>query len=226
MPLSLHAVSLRHVSGGLLLAGAAAAAVAWLGRRTLPPEALVAAAWDAGVLAFGILVLAATLRDDERKMQKKIRHRSPETWLFVTLAIGAAGFGIYAIFLILSVGHGRLGDRAFLFASVGAATTALSWALVHLLFALEYARAYYAPAGPEGTPAGGLDFPGGHPPNYVDFFYFSFVIGVACQTAEVSTLNRSMRAIVLAQGLVAFVFNTVILAATVNVAAGVISPAS
>jgi uncharacterized membrane protein len=141
----------------------------------------------------------------------------------VVLAMAAAGFGIYAIALLLSVGEDRLGDRAMLYGPIGAATTAISWAFVHLLFTLEYARVYYAP-GPDGAPVGGLDFPGGHRPDYVDFLYFSFVIGVACQTAEVATLTRSMRKIVLAQGLIAFVFNTVILAVTVNVAASLIAP--
>jgi uncharacterized membrane protein len=125
--------------------------------------------------------------------------------------------------LLLSVGHDRLSDRVLLYGIVGASTTAISWAFVHLLFALQYARVYYAQS-IEGAPAGGLDFRGPHQPNYVDFLYFSFVIGVACQTAEVATLTWSMRTIVLAQGLIAFVFNTVILAATVNVAAGLISP--
>jgi uncharacterized membrane protein len=224
MALTLHAFSARHLSGGLLIGAAAAALVAWASRPWLPTEALVAVAWDAGVLVFGVLVLAVTLRYDERQMAKKVRHRSPNGGILAALAILAGGFGIFAIFLLLSVGHDRLGEQAVLYLGVGAATTAMSWALVHLLFALEYAHVYYAPGGPDGAPAGGLDFPGGHQPNYVDFLYFSFVIGVACQTAEVSTLTRSMRKIVLAQGLIAFVFNTVILAATVNVAAGVVAP--
>ena len=208
-----------------MIAAASSVAVAWLARPWLPTEALVAAAWDAGVLVFGALVLRVTLRYDESQMAKKVRHRSPSAGVLVTLAIAAAGFGIFALVLLLSVGQDRLGEGAVLYATVGVATTALSWALVHLLFALEYARVYYAPDGPAGAPAGGLDFPGAHQPNYVDFLYFSFVIGVACQTAEVSTLTRAMRKIVLAQGLIAFVFNTVILAATVNVAAGLVAPA-
>jgi uncharacterized membrane protein len=224
MSLTLHAVSARHLSGGLLIGAAVAVAVFWMGRPLLPIEALIAVAWDAGVVALGMLVLVVTSRYREDQMQKKVRHRSPSAGLLVILALAAAGFGIYAIALLLSVGQNRFGGNALLYGGVGAATTALSWAFVHLLFALEYARVYYAPCGSTGAPTGGLDFPGGHPPNYLDFLYFSFVIGVACQTAEVATLTRSMRKIVLAQGLIAFVFNTVILAATVNVAAGLIAP--
>lgn len=225
MAIMLHAISARHLGGGLLISAAVAAAVAAVGHDALPGEALWALTWDTGVFVFVALMLAVTLRYSAAEMPKKVRHRSPGTGLLTVLAIGAAGFGIYAIFLLLSVGSDRLSDTRYLYLSVGAATTALSWMLVHLLFALMYARVYYA-AGPDGTVCGGLDFPGGERPNYVDFLYFSFVIGVACQTAEVATLTRSMRKLVLAQGLVAFVFNTVILAATINVAAGLLSPGS
>ena len=100
-------------------------------------------------------------------------------------------------------------------------TTTLSWGLVHLLFALEYAKLFYVE--PHGIdhdrPPGGLEFPGGHPPEYTDFLYFSFIIGVACQTADVDITSRPMRRMALLHGLIAFLFNTVILAATINVAA-------
>jgi uncharacterized membrane protein len=225
MSITLHAVSVRHLGGGLLIAAAVSAAVGTIAQGLLPAELMWAAAWDAFVLTFVALMLAVTLRYEAAQMPKKVRHRSPSGGLLAALAIGAAGFGIYAIFLLLSVGSERMSKSLYLYLGVGAATTALSWLLVHLLFALEYARVYYAPSGTDAKICGGLDFPGGEQPNYVDFLYFSFVIGVACQTAEVATLSRSMRKLVLAQGLVAFVFNTVILAATINVAASMLSPA-
>ena len=101
-------------------------------------------------------------------------------------------------------------------------TTALSWSLVHLLFALEYAKLYYLDphAAEDAPPPGGLEFPGGHLPEYADLLYFSFIIGVACQTADVTITSRPMRRMALAHGLIAFLFNTVILAATINIAAG------
>lgn len=224
MPITLHAVSARHLGGGLLVAAAIAAGVGMLAEGLLPEELTWAVIWDAFVLTFVGLMLWVTLRYDSAQMPKKVRHRSPSGGLLALMAVGAAGFGIYAIFLLLSVGGDRMSRTLVLYLTVGAATTALSWMLVHLLFALEYARVYYAPTGADRQFRGGLDFPGGEQPNYVDFLYFSFVIGVACQTAEVATLSRAMRKLVLAQGLVAFVFNTVILAATINVAASVLAP--
>lgn len=99
-----------------------------------------------------------------------------------------------------------------------------SWLLLHLTFAFHYAHEFYLEraASPDKAPEmrGGLIFPGTDLPNYVDFLYFAYVIGVACQTADVSTSSPTMRAVALAQGVLAFFYNTAILALTVNIASG------
>ena len=99
-------------------------------------------------------------------------------------------------------------------------TTVISaWAFIHTLFALHYASEYCRASG--AVRRVGLDFPGAPDrPGGIDFLYFSFVIGCAAQTADISTTSTSMRALALAQGIVAFVFNTFVLALTVNIAAG------
>jgi uncharacterized membrane protein len=99
-----------------------------------------------------------------------------------------------------------------------------SWLFIHLTFALHYAHEYYfeRATSPDREPQlrGGLVFPGTEQPTYIDFLYFAYVIGVACQTADVSTSSAAMRAVALAQGVLAFFFNTAVLALTVNIAAG------
>jgi uncharacterized membrane protein len=94
--------------------------------------------------------------------------------------------------------------------------------LVHTLFAVHYAHGYYgdAPRDGRGGIAGGLAFPGGAEPDYWDFLYFSFVIGMTSQVSDVQTTSPWMRRLCLAHGIVSFFFNTVILALTVNSAAG------
>ena len=138
-------------------------------------------------------------------------------------AFCAALFGIYALDACWSSASGDSEEHKALLLVVALLTTALSWSLVHLLFALEYAKLFYVdPNGLEdGPPPGGLDFPGGHPAR---------VLGFSCtsrsssawpdQTADVDISARQMRRIALLHGLIAFLFNTVILAATINVAAG------
>lgn len=220
MALHLHSLSTRHLRGALALAGtvgAAAAAMMW-GR--VGYELLIAAAWDIAVLIFVLAVLYATSGFDEHQMLHKVRHRAPSSLLVAGTAISAALFGIYALLLLLAASSDSAPEQRLQLA-VALVTTLLSWGLVHLLFALEYAKLYYLdPSGAaESPPPGGLDFPGSHQPDYADFLYFSFIIGVASQTADVSITSRAIRSRSLIHSLIAFLYNTVILAATINVAA-------
>ena len=92
-----------------------------------------------------------------------------------------------------------------------------SWLLLPTLFALTYASAYYGP-----EPDRGLVFPEspkGFEPDHTDFLYFSFTIAVTAQTSDVGVTTRAMRRLVLAQSLLSFIFNTMILALSINAAA-------
>ncbi|TDX01966.1 DUF1345 domain-containing protein [Dinghuibacter silviterrae] len=94
---------------------------------------------------------------------------------------------------------------------------ALSWFLVHIVFTQHYAHAYYGdhPCHPDKE-AGGLQIPGDTPPNYLDFAYFSFVIGMTFQVSDIAITSQHIRKWVLLHGLLSFVFNTVIVALTIN----------
>jgi uncharacterized membrane protein len=101
----------------------------------------------------------------------------------------------------------------------------LGWFTVHLMTALHYAHLYWLPGdmtgkeeGKKKAPHGGLDFPGDTPPEGWDFLYFSTVIGMTAQTADTGITSPAMRRAVLLHGVVSFFFNTVIVAAAVNVA--------
>lgn len=94
-----------------------------------------------------------------------------------------------------------------------------AWLLIQNVFALHYARLYYRPRADLKGPAGGLDFPGGEAPDYLDFFYFSAIIGMTSQVADVSILDKVMRRLALWHGLLSFVFNLTVLALAVNVLA-------
>jgi uncharacterized membrane protein len=221
MALTLHRLSTRHLRGSLVLASVIGVAAAVLLHRRLGYELVVAAAWNGAVLAFIASMLRVTWGFDESEMVRKVRHRAPSSLLVGGTALSAALFGIYALMLLVAAANDPDAAKA-LHLAVALLTTALSWSLVHLLFALEYAKLYYLAPRAEGSgpPPGGLEFPGGHAPDYRDFLYFSFIIGVACQTADVDITARPMRRMALVHGLTTFLFNTVILAATINVAAG------
>jgi len=89
-----------------------------------------------------------------------------------------------------------------------------SWFLIHTAFTLHYAHVYYQDY--EKTKEPPLIFPSTLKPNYVDFFYFSMVLGMTCQTADVNIASTRMRYLAMIQGLTAFVFNTTLLVLTIN----------
>lgn len=100
-------------------------------------------------------------------------------------------------------------------------TYAISWLFVHTAFALHYAHAYYQEF--EKTKEAPLQFAGKQNPGYVDFLYFSMVIGMTCQTADVNIASSRIRFLVMMQGMTAFVFNASLLALAINLIAGVVA---
>ncbi len=96
-----------------------------------------------------------------------------------------------------------------------------SWFLVHTVFAMRYAHIYYGDheTKPE-IPAGGLNFPDDNRPNYLDFAYFSFVLGMTFQVSDIQVTSKRLRKLALLHGILSFGFNTFIVALTINVIAG------
>ncbi len=99
-------------------------------------------------------------------------------------------------------------------------TITLSWLLIHVMFALHYARAYYQAAARGHNP--GLSFPGDEAPDYHDFLYFSCIIGTSGQTADVSFTSHRNRRIGTLHCILAFFYNVSVLALMINIAAGLI----
>jgi uncharacterized membrane protein len=145
------------------------------------------------------------------------------TFLFVVV-VTAATASLFAVFILLgSVKNLPPGSfAAHVALSVGA--IGLSWTLVHTLFCIRYAHFYYLEAHTVDRKniEGGLIFPSDDQPDYSDFAYFSFVIGMTCQVSDVQIAAKEMRRLALVHGLISFAFNTAILAMFVNIVAGLI----
>lgn len=136
--------------------------------------------------------------------------------VILALSVLAALASLAGIVLELLGGHdGSSGERLF-GAALAMATVLLSWTFLHTLFTLHYAHRYYAEEG-EG---GGLIFPEKDAaPEYWDFLYFAFTIGVAAQTADVMVSSLTMRRLVFFHAILSFLFNTTILALAINAGA-------
>jgi len=108
-----------------------------------------------------------------------------------------------------------------LYLPVAVAGILLSWAMVHCMFTLHYAHIYYDDDETDNTRhTGGLEFPSEKNPDYLDFAYFSFVIGMTFQVSDVEISNKKLRRLALLHGLLAFGLNTFVVALTINLVAG------
>lgn len=136
--------------------------------------------------------------------------------LIVPLAVGAVAISLAAILLTIRDPHAGIALRPVL----ALASVPLGWAMIHTVMAFHYASLWYAP-GPDGTEARGLGFPGLAPDadaGIWDFLYYSFTLGMAVQTADVTALSTRMRRVTLFHSAFSFFYNTVLLALAVNAA--------
>ena len=138
----------------------------------------------------------------------------------------AAIAAIAAIVAELAIVKDLSGTIKGLHIGLAAATIVSAWFFIHLTYAFHYAHEffdeYFAEPGRSAAERGGLAFPGTEHPDYYDFLYFSYVIGVACQTADVDISSPAMRRGALVHCVLAFFFNSAVLALTINIAAGLI----
>ena len=137
--------------------------------------------------------------------------------LILVMTVAAALASLFAIILQLSVS--TEGDRHPFQLVFATATIILSWFFVHSIFAVHYAHEFYGDNAAKGS---GLNFPGNDKPDYWDFVYFSFVIGMTSQVSDVAVAQKSIRRMVTAHGVLSFFFNLALLALTFNIAASAI----
>ncbi len=176
-------------------------------------------AWDTACLVF--LILSAHMFSVPRPggIAADAERQEKGEWTVFGFTVGAVTASFVAIIGEFSaVKDVPAGTRA----AMVAATLLLSWLMTHTVFALRYAHEYYELAGDEGAVARGLEFPGDAAPDYWDFFYFSLVLGMTFQVSDVQITSRKLRRLATAHGLLGFLFNTVILALSVNIGAGLV----
>lgn len=206
-----------------LLGAVGAGGLVWAGCLLIPNSvSLVTAAilaWDVTCLTFIGLAIAMMWGADPARMRAVAATQDQGQGVILALVIAAAAASIWVIAKELSAAKDDVGFIKGLRVALVFATVAASWFMVQLIFALHYAHEYYAPDDDTPRDAGGLLFPGGELPDYWDFLHFSVVIGVACQTADVSFTSKELRRIGTLHGVVAFTFNTVVLALTINLLA-------
>lgn len=173
--------------------------------------------WNVGAFLYIFLALKTFLTSEEMLIRKRAQIQSEGRLFVFTFSVLSALVGLFST--VVGVSHVRHMDESLRFFAMGliVSTIVTSWFFTHTMFAQEYAHLYYRQIvhGKDG----GLAFPGKDTPDYQDFLYFSFVIGTSGQTADISFTSHSMRQIGMIHCIIAFVFNTTVLALTINAAA-------
>jgi uncharacterized membrane protein len=178
-------------------------------------------AWDSLSFTFLGSMMATWFRHSPQDIRQQAAVDDEGRGLISGLVIVAAAASIWAVGAELSLAkdsHGLLKAGHIVLAFL---TVIASWMMVQLIFTLHYAHEYYGVDEDDGArDAEGIDFPGNEAPDYWDFLYFAIVIGVACATADADFTSKGLRRLGLVHSLVAFVFNTIIVALTINLTAG------
>jgi len=220
-PLSFLAVRSRLYGAVIVGLAAYLAMVLVPGLDGLSAALKPALAWDLTTIAYLIPTIALIRDPDRVRMRKRAKAIDIGLWEIVAIVTLAGAFSLFAVAGVLErAKEVQGGERALQF-GIGVLTVFLSWLTLHVIYAVHYAHLFYDPAERKGGGVlGGLEFPGTKEPDYWDFVYFSLVIGMTCQVSDVQVTARHMRHLVTAQGVIAFIYNTVIVALAVNIAAG------
>ena len=217
----------RHVKSRprMFVAAAAGLATALALTGTPSPVTRALLGWNVGVWLYLVLIVWLMLHADHARLRRVATAHAEGALTVLAVVTVSAIVSLGATVFELSAAKAESARYALPHLLFALSTVAGSWLLVPTMFALNYASLYY-----RGTQGTGLLFPSDvfpsdvpdFKPDYSDFLYFSFTIAVASQTADVAVSTRAMRRLVLLQSVLSFVFNTTILAFTINIAASLI----
>ena len=141
--------------------------------------------------------------------------------VFVFLLIVVSSLASMFTILLLMISQKDASSKNNMYLPLAIAGMMLSWTMVHSIYTFHYAHMYYDDDDVNpGKDAYGLEFPGNAKPTYIDFAYFSFVIGCTFQVSDIEISSPKIRRVVLSHGLLSFVLNTFVVALTINLIAG------
>jgi uncharacterized membrane protein len=181
--------------------------------------------WNAFAWCFILFAWAKIAFADARTSVRTAKLEDAGRTVIFVFVLLAAVTSLCAVAILIGEGKGL--SKAILTGHLllAGGTVVSSWVLVHTVFTLHYAHAYYRKIDydQDGSEGEGVQFPDEKEPDFLDFAYFSFVIGMTCQVSDVQISSRDIRRLALVHGLLSFLFNTVILALTINLSSGLAS---
>jgi uncharacterized membrane protein len=187
----------------------------------MKPSTQLIVGWDALCCAFLGSMLVTMLNHTPTDIRRRAALDDEGKGVILTLVLLAVAASTWAVAAELGIAKDAKGLMKVARIGLAFGTVVASWFMVQMIFALHYAHEYYGVDEDDGArDAGGLDFPGDKAPDYWDFLHFSIVIGATSQTADVSFTSKGLRRLGTVHSLVAFAYNTLIVALTINLTAG------
>jgi uncharacterized membrane protein len=209
----------------LMIGIAVSIIVFFCGRDSLTVAELALACWIGCALTIIILNWIIMLTSHPREVKKIAKLQDSSRTILFIFIITASLVSLVAIIFLLKSTKGISGVEKNAHILLALSAVAVSWWLVHTVFTARYAHMYYDTDTDDGRvlPGGGLEFPDTKDPDYLDFVYFSFVVGMTFQVSDVVITHRSIRRLCLVHAIISFAFNTLIVALSINVISGLIS---
>lgn len=170
--------------------------------------------WDVLAVVFGSWTWWEVWPQDPSQTQAHAQQENPRRDVADALLIGAALASLAAVGVVLFGASHAPGDKAYWEAALAVLSVFISWTVVHTVFTLKYARLYYS-----GTP-GGIDFNETDPPQYSDFAYLAFTIGMTFQVSDTALQTKQMRRAALRHAWLSFPMVAVIIATSINLVSG------
>lgn len=176
--------------------------------------------WDTFSLSMIVMSWITFFITNSSQIREQAKVQDPKrSIIFIIILISTFASVLAVILLIVTKKEGSSGVSWRL--PIAVLGMLLSWFLIHTVFTLRYAHIYYGDhKNKPNTHAGGLEFPGAEKPEYLDFAYYSFVLGMTFQVSDVQITSKRLRNLALLHGLISFSFNTIMIALTINLIAG------
>jgi uncharacterized membrane protein len=178
-----------------------------------PVQASILLGWDVAVLIYLAWTWGVIWQLAPDVTARLAKREDPSTAVAELVVVAAGTAMLVAVgFALVRAGQVAGIMKAYL-VTLGLVSVVLSWIVVHAIYGLRYARAYYS------EPPGGIEFNEEEPPNYIDFAYFSFTVGMTFQVADTNITSKAVRRMTLHHALLSYVFGAVLLGLVINVVA-------